>query len=182
MCNLFDNKIDTGSACLSHESCFGPVLWLWATHTLLGVLYSVEYCDDSTLIWASIVSMYKAVSFFCRGDIKTGNVTYLRVSRALEKHFVLNSAGENPSSLTVWIYCLHRQPCMGRLPELRSYSGWMSSKARVLERLHTIKLPRLLCVWVFPCGKTCKCACSTKTEGNAWTWWIICRDVRLNTT
>lgn len=46
-------------------------------HSLLGVLYSVVYCNDSTLIWASIVSMYKAVSFFCRGDIKSGIVTYL---------------------------------------------------------------------------------------------------------
>lgn len=80
MCDLYDNKIDIGSACLSYESCFGPALSLWATHTHtpLGVLlYSVEYCNDSTLIWASIVSMHKAVSFFCRGDIKSGDVTYL---------------------------------------------------------------------------------------------------------
>lgn len=155
-------------------------------HSLLGVLYSVVYCNDSTLIWASIVSMYKAVSFFCRGDIKSGIVTYLSTEsqerwRNTLFWIVLEKA--------VFTCCLDllliQRVAHGKAPWIARILWLVVLKSLNMERLSTINCT-VCCVWIFPCGKTCKCRWRTKShlqaERNARTWWIICRDMSRNIT
>lgn len=160
---IYMTEIDIGSACLRCESWFGPVFCLWDTHTtrcslLSGVLQWLnfdlgQYC-----------SIYKAVPFFCWGDIKSGNVTYR--STESQEHW-RNTLFWIALEKAVFTRCLDllftQRAVHGKARGIASILWLVVLKSLNLERLSTVNCT-VSCVWIFPCGKTWECGWRTKPD------------------